>query len=93
MRDFVDAGDEVFLGVEDDVVGAGGAGEGGFFGGGDGGDDLEAEAFGELDEEESGAAGAGVDKDGVAGLRDEGGVEEVVGGHALEDGGGGLRWW
>ncbi len=37
-----DLGGEVVLGVEDDLVGTGFAGEGGFLFGGDGGDDAGA---------------------------------------------------
>ncbi len=48
------------------------------------------QALGHLGEEEAGATGSGVDEDCVAGLDGVGGVSEVVGGHALEDGGGGL---
>ena len=46
--------------------------------------------LGHLDEEQADSAGAGVDEDGVAGLDGVGGVGEVVGGHALEHGCGGL---
>ena len=85
-----DLGGEVGLGVEDGFVGAGFAGELGFFGGGDGGKDAGSEGFGHLGEEEAGAARAGVDENRVVGLDGVGGVGEVVGGHALEEGGGGL---
>src|SRR5205814_148210 len=81
---------EVFFGVEDDLVGTGGAGEGGLFFVGDGGEDAGSEGFGHLDEKQAGAARSGVDEDLVAALDGVGGVEEVVGGHALKDGGGGL---
>ena len=81
---------EVFVGVEDDLVGTGGAGEGGFFFGGDGGEDAGSEGFGHLDEEEAGAACSGVDEDFVAALDGVGGVGEVVGGDALGEGCGGL---
>ena len=81
---------EVFVGVEDDLVGSGGAGEGGLLFGGDGGEDAGAEGLCHLDEEEADAAGSGVDEDFVAGPDGVGGVGEVVGGHALEHGSGGL---
>jgi hypothetical protein len=81
---------EVLLGVEDDLVCPGGAGEGGFLFGGDCGEDAGAEGLRHLDEEEAGASCACVDEDLVAMLDCVGGVEEIVGGHALEDGGGGL---
>ncbi len=77
---------EVFFGVEDDLVGACGTGEGGFFFGGDGGEDASAEGLGHLDEEEAGAACSGVDENFVAGLHWIGRVQEVVGGQALKDG-------
>jgi hypothetical protein len=82
--------DEVLLGVEDHLVGAGAAGEGGLLFGGDGGDDPGATLFGHLGEEQPGATGSGVDQHGFAGLDGVGGVGEVVGGHALEEGGGRL---
>ncbi len=78
------------MGVEDDLVGTGGAGECGLLFGGDGGEDAGAEGLGHLDKKEPGAACSGVDEDLVAGLDGVGGVGEVVGGHALEDGGRGL---
>ena len=81
---------EVGPGVENGVVGAGFAGELGLGFGRDGGEDAGSERFGDLGKEEAGAAGSGVDEDGVAGLDGIGGVGEVVGGHALEEGGGGL---
>ena len=81
---------EVFLGVEDDFVGSGGADEGGLLFGGDSGEDAGAAGFCHLDEEETDASGSGVDEDFVAGLNGVGGVREVVGGHALKDGGRGL---
>ena len=88
--DLADAGDDVFGGVEDDIVGTGGAGQGGFFVGGDGGDDVRAQAFRELDEQEAGAARPRMDEEFVSELGDEGGVQEVVRGHSLKDRGGSL---
>jgi hypothetical protein len=88
--DFMDAANEVFTGVEDDVVGSGLAGECGFLFCRHGGDHVDAETLGDLDEEKTCSAGAGVDKYLVAELGDEGGEEQVVGGHALEERGGSL---
>jgi hypothetical protein len=90
VRDLLDTGDDVLVGVEDDVVGTGFAGKCGLFFGGNGGDDVDAEALRHLDEEQTGAAGASVDEDLVAALGHEGCVQQVVCGHALQDGGGGL---
>ena len=85
-----DFGGEVFVGVEDDLVGPGGAGESGLFFGGDGGEDAGSASPGHLDEKTAGAAGSGVDEDLVAGLDGIGGVAEVMGGHALKESGRGL---
>jgi hypothetical protein len=90
VGEFFDLRGEVFFGVEDDFVGSGGAGERGFFFGGDGGDDASAEGFGHLDEEEAGAASAGVDEDLLATLDWMGGVGEVVCGDSLDEGSGSL---
>jgi hypothetical protein len=85
-----DPGSEVFLGVEDDFIGSGGAGESGFFFGGDGGVDVGSEGLRHLREEEADASGTGVDENFVVGTDGVGGVGEIVGGHALEHGSGGL---
>jgi hypothetical protein len=81
---------EVFLGVEDDFVGTGSAGEGGFFFRGNGGEDIGAERFGHLGEEEAYTSGSGVDEDFVAGADRVRRMGEIVGGHALKHGSGGL---
>ncbi len=60
------------------------------FFGGDGGEDAGSEGLGHLDEEEAGAACAGVDEDLVAALDGIGGVGEIVSGDALGQSGGGL---
>jgi len=90
IGDFLNADSEVFFRVEDDLVGSGCAGEGGFFVGGDSGDDASAEILGHLDKEEAGAAGSGVNEDLVTALDLIGGVSEVVCREALCECRGGL---
>ena len=81
---------EVFASVEDYFVSSGRACEGSLLFGRDGREDARAERLGHLDEEQSGAACAGVDENLVATLDGIGGVGEVVGSDALSEGCGGL---
>ena len=86
----LDLGLEVLLGVENHVGGAGFARELGLCLGGDGGDDARADARCDLREQQADTAGAGVHQRGVARLERVGGVSEIMRGHALEHGGGGV---
>ena len=81
---------KVLLGVENHVGGAGFAGELGFGRRGDGGDDAGADVFGDLGEEQADATGPGMNQGRVSRLEREDGTGEVVGGHSLQHGGGGL---
>ncbi len=87
VGDFFYFGGKVFLCVEDDLVGTGVAGERCLLLGRDGGEDAGAERLRHLNKKETGAAGPGVDEDFIARPYGVGGVGEVVGGHALQDGG------
>src|SRR4051794_32343957 len=77
---------ELLPGVEDDLVGSVLARDPSLLLCGGGAEDAGAEHFGHLDDESAGPARGGVDQARVAGLEGEGGVGQVVGGHALEHG-------
>ena len=57
---------------------------------GDGGDDARAHPRGHLRQQQAHAAGAGMHQRRIPGLERKGGVRQVVRGHALQHGGGGL---
>ncbi len=78
------------LGVADDLVGARLTGDGLLGVGGDRADHPGASGLGQLDDEQTGAAGGGVHQDGLALGHGVHRVGEVVGGHPLEQYGGGL---
>src|ERR1035441_976727 len=90
ISDALDPAVELLLSVENYIGGAGLAGEFGFGGRGDSGDDAGAQARGHLGEQQANAAGTGMHQSRVSGLEREGGIGEVMSGHALEHGRGGL---
>ncbi len=81
---------EVFVGVEDDFVGSGFAGELSLFFVRDGSEDTRSEGLGHLGEQETDASGTGVDENLIARVDGIGRVRKVMGGHALKYGGSGL---
>ena len=78
------------MGVENYIGSAGFAGELGLGGRGNGGDDAGADARGHLGEQQAYAARAGMNQCRVSCLERECGIGEVMGGHALKHGRGGL---
>src|SRR5580698_6977811 len=85
VGELLDAGGEVFFGVDDDLIGTGCAGEGGFFLGRNGSDNTRTESFGHLDEEEAGTAGSSMDENFVAALDGVGRMSKVVRGNSLNE--------
>ncbi len=85
---FLDLFGEVLLGVVDHVVRPGLPGQLRLLVCGDGGEDVAAQVFDHLGQDQPHPAGAGVNDNRVALLDRISGVAQVVGGHSLEHGGG-----
>jgi hypothetical protein len=83
-------GFEIVAGIEDDFVSASMSGNPGFFLGGNGGNDASASVVSHLNQQRADSAGGGVDERGLSSAEGESIVDQIVGGHALQDRGGGL---
>lgn len=83
-------GFEIGLGVENDLIRAGVFRELSFRFGRYGADDARAQVVRHLDQQKADTSGSGVHQGGVTGLERISVVRQVVCGHALEDGSGGL---
>src|ERR1019366_4079305 len=87
--DAFDFGGEIVAGVNDYFVGTGGFRDAGLLFTAHGAVDGSAQHFGHLDDETAGASGSSVDEALIARLEGKSGVSQIVGGHALQHGGGG----
>jgi hypothetical protein len=82
--EFAHPGGHIFLGVEDDVLAAMGAGKLGLFFRPDSADDGGAQRIGPLAGDEADAAGRGMNEDGLAGRDLVGLAQQIAHRHALE---------